>query len=173
MKKKKYAAVLLALIAVVFVFAIGSFLRENWAANQPPGPLEGLLARWLRSLGRQGEVDARNPVPPTPENLEQGRMHYEKQCVFCHGSEGAGQTPDGIQFYPPVPSLVEQNAELTDGQIHFIVTHGIRYTAMPAFETVLTPEETWKVVLWVRRLSQQPPPQPASPPPPETPSNSP
>jgi len=173
MKKKKYAAVLLALIAVVFVFAIGSFLRENWAANQPPGPLEGLLARWLRSLGRQGEVDARNPFPPTPENLEQGRMHYEKQCVFCHGSEGAGQTPDGIQFYPPVPSLVEQNAELTDGQIHFIVTHGIRYTAMPAFETVLTPEETWKVVLWVRRLSQQPPPQPASPPPPETPSNSP
>ena len=171
MKKKTYAAVALALIALVFVYAVGSFLRENWAANQPPGPLEGLLARWLRSLGRQGEVDARNPFPPTPENLEVGRMLYEKQCVFCHGNEGRGQTPDGIQFYPPVPSLVEQNAELADGQIHFIVTHGIRYTAMPAFEKVLTSEETWKVVLWVRRLSQQPPPQPAGAP--ETPSKGP
>ena len=161
MKKKTYAGIALALIAVVFVYAMGSFLMENWAANQPPGPIEGLLARWLRSLARQPQADAKNPFQPTPANLEEARQDYEKQCVFCHGTDGKGQTPDGIQFYPPVPSLVEKNAELADGQIHFIVTHGIRYTAMPAFEKVLTSEEIWKVVLWVRRLSQEPPPEPA------------
>ncbi|MBM6691393.1 cytochrome c, partial [Fusobacterium mortiferum] len=75
------------------------------------------------------------------------------------GDHGTGQTPEkGVQFYPPVPSLVDSKLNLTDGQMHAVVTNGIRYTAMPAFEKVLTPEQTWKAVLWVRRLAQQPPP---------------
>ena len=158
--KKKRAAIALVLIALVFVFAIVSFLRENWAANQAPGAIESFIARLIRGLGAQPRSDQPNPFAPTPENLEEGRMVYEKQCVFCHGKDGLGQTPDGVQFYPPVPSLVDPSLGLTDGQMDFIVTNGIRYTAMPAFEKVLTPEETWKAVLWVRRLAQQPPPEP-------------
>jgi len=171
LKKKRFAAVALVLIALVFLFAIGSFLRENWAANQAPGAIESFIARLIRSLGSQPQADQPNPFAATPENLEEGRMLYEKQCVFCHGMDAAGQTPEGIQFYPPVPSLVAPELELTDGQMHFIVTNGIRYTAMPAFEKVLTPDETWKTVLWVRRLAQQPPPAPAVPvePPPASP----
>ena len=170
--KKKRAAVFLALIALVFVFAVVSFLRENWAANQSPGAIESFIARFIRGLGAQRRADQPNPFAATPENLEEGRMVYEEHCVFCHGDRGAGQVPEqGIQFYPPVPSLVDPSLELTDGQMHFVVTNGIRYTAMPAFEKVLTPEQTWKAVLWVRRLAQQPPPQPAAPiePPPSTP----
>ena len=158
MKKRTYAGIALALIAAIFLFAIGSFLRENWAATQPPGPLEGLVARWLRSLARQPQAEERNPFPRTEENLQAGRERYEKQCAFCHGNEGKGQGENGIQFYPPVPALAERDKDLTDGQIHFVITHGIRYTAMPAFEKVLNSDEIWKVVLWVRRLSREPPP---------------
>ena len=159
--KKIYAGFALALVAVVFVYAVASFLRENWAANQPPGRLEGLLAKWLLSFSRRSQAEVRNPLSPTEENLREGREHFEKQCAFCHGTDGKGQTSDGIQFYPAVPSLADrhdhsgQDEELTDGQVHFIVIHGIRYTAMPSFEKVLTTEQTWKVVLWVRRLPQQ------------------
>ncbi|MBI3934135.1 MAG: hypothetical protein HY316_05555 [Acidobacteria bacterium] len=39
--RKMSAGIALALIAVLLVYAMGSFLRENWAANQVPGPLEG------------------------------------------------------------------------------------------------------------------------------------
>ena len=172
MKKKRFAAVALALIAVVFLFAIVSFLRENWGANQTPGAIESFIARLIRGLGTQRRADQPNPFSATSENLEEGRMVYEEHCVFCHGDAGTGQTPEkGIQFYPPVPSLVDSKLNLSDGQMHFVVTNGIRYTAMPSFQKVLTPEETWKAVLWVRRLAQQPPPAPAVPaePPPPTP----
>jgi mono/diheme cytochrome c family protein len=158
--KKKRAAIVLGLLAAVFLFAIGSFLRENWGANQSPGAIESFIARFIRGMGAQRHADQPNPFQPTPENLEEGRMLYEQHCVFCHGDNGVGQTPDqGIQFYPPVPSLVDPSLEFTDGQMHFVVTNGIRYTAMPAFEKVLTPVQTWKAILWVRRLSQQPAPQ--------------
>ena len=164
MTKKRRAAILLGLIAFAVVFAIVSFLRANWGANQAPGPIESFIARFIRGLGVQGRADQPNPFTATPENLEEGRMHYEQQCVFCHGEDGHGQSLDiGIQFYPPVPSLVDSELDLSDGQMHAVITDGIRYTAMPAFSIVLTPEQTWKTVLWIRRLAQQPPPASAVP----------
>ena len=154
-------------MAFVFVLVVGLFVRTNWGANQRPGAFESFVARLIRGLGVQGRADQPNPFTATPENLGEGRMVYEEHCVFCHGDNGVGQTPEqGIQFYPPVPSLAQPEIELSDGQIHAIITDGIRYTAMPAFEKVLTPEQTWKAVLWVRRLAQQPPPAPAAAAPP-------
>ena len=155
--KKIYAGLALALVAVVFVYAVASFFRENWAASQTPGVLEKFLARWVLSAARQTGAELKNPLSPTEENLREGRERYEKQCAFCHGLDGRGQQPNGMQFYPPVPSLVERDNELTDGQRHFIVSNGIRYTAMPSFAKVLDPEQIWKVVLWLRHLSEQGP----------------
>jgi mono/diheme cytochrome c family protein len=42
--------------------------------------------------------------------------------------------------------------ELRDGQMHYIISRGIRYTAMPSFAKVLTPDQIWKVITWVRSL---------------------
>lgn len=144
----------LALVAVVFVFAIVSFLRENWSAADTPGVVETFLAKWALSRARSAESNIRNPIEATPENLEAGRRLYEKECAFCHGLDGKGQRQTGIQFYPPVPSLAERTSEMSDGQIHSIVSQGIRYTAMPSFAKELSPEEIWKIVLWVRHISK-------------------
>lgn len=162
--RKVLAGVGLGLVAVTLVIAIGFFLQENWAASQTPGVVERFLARWLLSRSRPSEPLERNPLPATPENLQAGRQLYEKQCAFCHGTDGRGQNPNGLQFYPPVPSLIDPKLELHDGQIHFIVSQGIRYTAMPSFAKVLNSEEIWQVILWVRQLShpsQVPPPKPS------------
>ena len=162
--RKRYAGVALGLVALVFVVAIVSFLRENWSASQTPGAVERFLARWLLSRSLPAENLERNPIPPTPENLEAGRQLYEQQCAFCHGTEGRGQSPNGLQFYPPVPSLIDPQLDLSDGQMHFITSQGIRYTAMPSFAQVLSEEEIWQALLWVRQLaqpSQSPQAQPA------------
>jgi mono/diheme cytochrome c family protein len=85
----------------------------------------------------------------SPETLREGRALYEKNCVFCHGTDGKG--PDwGVQFYPPVPSLVESEPELEEQQVFAIISRGIRYTAMPSFSKALKEEEIWKITMWVR-----------------------
>ena len=154
--RKIYAKAGLVLIVIVFVFTVISFLRENWGADAKPGPVERLLAGWVLSRSHSAGSEARNPFPPTEENLREGRLLYEHQCAFCHGLEGGGQDPNGLQFYPPAPSLVEEAHHLSDGQLHAIISRGIRYTGMPSFAKAFSPDQVWKTVLWVRRLSQQP-----------------
>ena len=155
--KKIYSKAALGLVAVIFLFAVASFLRENWSANETPGVVERFLANWALSRARQGQSDVRNPLQASAENLEEGRQHYEKQCAFCHGLDGKGQGESGVQFYPPVPSLIDPQNEASDGQMQAIVKQGIRYTGMPSFAKVLSQDEMWKAILWVRHLAQQPP----------------
>jgi mono/diheme cytochrome c family protein len=150
--KKTTAGVGLVFIAIVLVIAIFSFLRENWAADQTPGTVERLFAGWLLSGSRKTIAERPNPVPLTESSLNEGRELYEKQCAFCHGQDGKGSGGTGVQFYPPVPSLVEGNGDLTDAGIQSVITQGIRYTAMPSFSKALSEEQMWKIVLWVRHL---------------------
>ncbi|MBI4463533.1 MAG: cytochrome c [Acidobacteria bacterium] len=152
--RKIYAKVGLVVIALVFVFAILSFLRENWGADAKPGPVETFLANLILGMAHPDRSDISNPIPADEANLEEGRLLYEHQCTFCHGLEGTGLGENGIQFYPPVPSLVEEAHEYSDGQLHAIVSRGIRYTAMPSFAKALQPDQIWKVILWVRHLSR-------------------
>ena len=151
---KPYSKIALGLVALAIVFAIFSFLRENWSASDSPGALERLIAKLVLSGAHSGDAAIKNPVPPSEENLQEGRRLYEKQCAFCHGMEGKGQGPTGPQFYPPAPSLAEHVGEMSDGQLQAVISRGIRYTAMPSFSKELSTEEIWKVVWWVRRLPQ-------------------
>ena len=150
MNRKIIAGLGLALMGLVVVFALFSFWKENWAANQSPGPVERFLAEFLLSGSRNVEEMA-NPVPPTEENFAEGGRLYEAQCAFCHGADGTGTDRTGVQFYPPVPSLAPPQNQLTDAQMHFVIQRGIRYTAMPSFANALSEDQIWKVVLWIRR----------------------
>jgi mono/diheme cytochrome c family protein len=154
----------LGLVGLIFLFAIFSFLRENWSANQKPGFIESMLAKWALGFFRHSDGDLPNPLPATPQNLEEGRRLYEKECALCHGLDGKGQGEKGLQFYPPAPELAGRNTELSDGQIQAIVSRGVRYTAMPSFAKELTQDEIWKVVLWVRRIPAKAPAAPGSEP---------
>lgn len=151
--RKIYAAIGLLLV-VVIVIAITSYLKENWSATGQPGRVETAMARWILRLSRQDAANEKNPLLPTEENLSKGEESYDLNCAFCHGSNGSGQSAVGLQFYPPVPSLRNLEVNLTDGQIHFVISKGVRYTAMPSFEKVLSAEEAWQVVLWVRNLAE-------------------
>ena len=53
-----------------------------------------------------------------------------------------------------VAKLVDDESQMTDGQLYFIIAKGIRYSGMPAFETDNNREQIWRFVLWVRRLTR-------------------
>jgi mono/diheme cytochrome c family protein len=145
------AAIGLVFAAVLLVFLVMPQMR--WNATARPSAAEGWVARYV--LGKWLRTNApaeRNPIPPTAENLEEGEHEYNEHCAVCHALDGSGQNRVGGDFYPPIPRLNKGVSFLSDGQFYFIVSNGIRMTAMPGFATRHRSDELWKIILWVRHF---------------------
>jgi mono/diheme cytochrome c family protein len=54
---------------------------------------------------------------------------------------------------PPVPSLKSERVQAySDGQIHWVITNGIFPSGMPAAQGILTDDEVWDIVIYIRHL---------------------
>lgn len=93
----------------------------------------------------------RNPLIPSPEHLEHGRMLFETHCMPCHGSRARGDGPVAFQLATPPADLTQaQSTQRTDGYLYATIRNG--GVAMPAYGDAMSAEERWQVVLYVRHL---------------------
>src|SRR6185312_9155561 len=93
------------------------------------------------------------PRPPIDRALvETGRAAFERTCAACHGVRGDGDSVVATKMLlRRPPSLLEGRLRaLSDDQVHEIVDHG--YGMMPPYAGLLSFEETWAVVSYVRAL---------------------
>ena len=100
-----------------------------------------------------------NPFPSTQENIEKGKtiFHGKGFCVTCHGPEGKG-----LGNIPGLRGKLPRNftdkawqATRTDGELLWILKNGSPGTAMaPFIPLVLTEEEAWQVLLYVRSFGK-------------------
>jgi mono/diheme cytochrome c family protein len=93
-----------------------------------------------------------NPVPNTEANLKEGEVLYGRYCLHCHGEGGKG---DGLvgRMYAGVPNYtVGDYKTMNDGHIFHVITHG--KGRMWPHGAQMTPEERWKIVLYVHKLQQ-------------------
>lgn len=103
-----------------------------------------------------------NPYPVTPELVEQGKQVFEGKgfCRTCHGidGKGLGGDIDPDNFRGPLPRNFtdkEWQAARTDGELLWILKNGSKGTAMaPFIPLVLTEEEAWKVISYVRSFGR-------------------
>ncbi len=143
---------LLALGAAAF-FLSGTF---NVAATVHPGKLEKKAAGLVldRSVAHRAPKTS-NPVVPSPEALRTGLEHYRGMCVTCHGAPGVDASEIGVGLSPPAPDLTLARVQArTDGELFWLVSHGIRMTGMPAFGPTHENEEIWKIVAFLRHLPE-------------------
>ena len=130
----------------------------GFSAKTEPHALEVIMARQIRHLAIPIEKrNAANPLPLTPDLLKEGRAHFADHCAICHGNDGSGQTPIGRNVYPKAPDLrLADTQSLSDGELFWVIHHGIRFTAMPAWGEG-EPEkdlDSWKLVHFIRHLPQ-------------------
>ena len=95
-----------------------------------------------------------NPLQPTPEVLERGKVLYLQFCVMCHGETGAGDGPVvGENRLPPLPTLnlLSERAmnDLSDGYIWGMIANG--RGVMPSYRRIPY-DDRWQIVEYVREL---------------------
>ena len=94
-----------------------------------------------------------NPIAATPENIEAGKLQYERFCQHCHGETGKG---DGLvaKAYKGVPVYSSDALKsVNDGHIYHVITHG--KGRMWAHGSQISSENRWKIVLYVHELQKQ------------------
>jgi mono/diheme cytochrome c family protein len=101
-----------------------------------------------------GNKGARNPLPATADNIGLGREAFSSYCIVCHGLDGQNTgVPFANKMSPPVPSLASPNVQsYTDGQLQWIISNGLGPSGMPASHGILSDEEIWAIVLYLRHL---------------------
>jgi mono/diheme cytochrome c family protein len=81
-------------------------------------------------------------------------MTYDKNCAFCHGSLKEPVSPMRKNFYPPVPQLMTHTPDDPDDHLFYVIKYGVRYSAMPGWNGVLSDDDIWKTVVFLKNSSQ-------------------
>jgi mono/diheme cytochrome c family protein len=150
----------LVLIAIASAVVLGWMaIRRGFSARDNPSTIEAYVAKTARRLSTPAsERDAENPFTPTAEVLSEARSHFADHCAMCHGNDGSGKTEIGQNLYPKAPDMRKSETQnLTDGQLYSIIHNGIRLTGMPAWGAPDKDVDSWKLVLFIRHLTQMTP----------------
>ena len=86
----------------------------------------------------------------TPGDAKAGKAIYDRNCLSCHGKKGEGRG-----FLSTLPSLSDAKymAGKTDTELFNKTANGGRGTGMPAYKNVLSVQDQWNVLAYIRTLS--------------------
>lgn len=142
------------LIAIVIVLVAGFIFlgTVNWAAERP-GRLEAAIMAAVK-YWRVGNKGLANPSPDTLDTIKEGGEHFQHHCQICHGLDGQGTgVPIVTLMSPPVADLASARVQrYTDGQLKWIIDNGIRFSGMPGWRSMLSDDEAWAMVRYIRHL---------------------
>ena len=150
-------------VLTLVVLGGGAWLAANrgWipvGADNPPGALERRVANMaVDAYVERHAPKQENPFKPSPENLASGAQTYEMRCSFCHGGAASRISPVRTKFNPPVPQIIDRIPGDPDANLWWITKHGVRMTGMPSWDGVLSDDDIWKVILFVKHSDKLPP----------------
>jgi thiosulfate dehydrogenase len=156
--KKAVLGFILGILASTLVFflaaLLGAFKSE---ADIRPWRIESRFAQLGLDASIRRIRTEKNPYRVDDAFLLAGLKLYKDGCAGCHGGYGKPSDWGTGHFYPPVPQFGEAPPRRSEGEIFYIVQHGIRYSGMGGWSNLINNEQTWQVASFLSRLSSLPP----------------
>lgn len=153
--------VLILLLAVAGFAGIFIYLGVyNIGADAPHsklvyGTLDELRERAIANYSR-------NIKPPAdlndPKRIAAGAGLYDEMCTGCHLGPGLEKSELSQGLYPPAPELALGN-DRSAAQQFWIIKHGVKLSAMPAWGKTHDDQLIWDMVAFIRQLPKMSPQQ--------------
>lgn len=150
------SAAFLGVIASIVVIAGAASIYAgayNIAADDPhTTPVHALLDT-VRE--RSIAVRARSLTPPadlySPQRSAIGAGLYAEMCSTCHLGPGVERSELSQGLYPQAPELAKAQ-DMTAAEQFWIIKHGVKMSAMPAWGKTHPDPLIWDMVAFVRKL---------------------
>jgi mono/diheme cytochrome c family protein len=108
-----------------------------------------------------GPISTPAPVPAEfagktnpfgPEAADQGAEIFRTNCETCHGPQGHGDGPAGQSLDPKPQDLSQLQKIAGDDYLFWRISEGKPGTSMVAWRGILTEEQIWQAVSFIRTL---------------------
>ncbi|HSO13594.1 MAG TPA: c-type cytochrome [Anaerolineales bacterium] len=90
--------------------------------------------------------------PLSADASADGEKIYQTNCTTCHGPQGHGDGPVGEALDPKPMNLAELQTVASDDYLFWRINEGRPGTSMPPWKSILTEEQIWQVVAFIRTL---------------------
>ena len=158
----RYKAILLTLAGAVALLAIGgvAFIGSgiyNIGADDHHTKIVLAIIEQLRDrsiAARSKSIEAH--YVEDPQRIALGAQRYAALCVGCHLAPGITRSDVRQGLYPHPPNLAQEDIQQAQ-RTYWIIKHGIKMSAMPAWGKTLDEETIWNVVAFVRKMPDMTP----------------
>jgi len=96
----------------------------------------------------------KNPFAGDVKSIDAGKVLYETYCVACHGEKGKGDGPASLSIKTkPADHTSGKMQKQSDGSVFWKLTEGRPSMDMISYKLVLSDNERWFLVNYIRTLS--------------------
>jgi mono/diheme cytochrome c family protein len=151
--KDRYAALKHKLLLGVISALLGAMF-SGCTASKNPSQGETNLANAAKDVAIPLEAGKKtNPLPETDEVVSQGQEVFLGACAQCHAADGRGGTAIGRSMTPPAMDLTSAHVQhWSDAELFWIIQNGVRLTGMPAWQSSISENDTWKLAHFIHHL---------------------
>ena len=153
---------ILLLLVVLAIAGAGIFIYQGWFEIAADVPHSTIVLRLMETArDRAIAVRARNiDVPPLdkPELIAKGARDYSEMCTGCHLAPGNKDSELREGLYPQPPDFT-QRVKATPAEMFWVIKHGIKMSAMPAWGVTHDDERIWDMVAFIKKLPELTPEQ--------------
>ncbi|GEM_PF-2631145 len=153
MKRNSFVSLVIVL-CLALILAVG-FLQADVSSEAEPTRLEAVVASGLLSAKLHlSDHERKSPISASSSDLEKGKQYYQEQCSFCHGEPTGKPAMLANAFSPRPPQFVTNPTKRETWMNAYLIRHGIRWSAMPAFGN-LSEADAWRIALYLDTLKSK------------------